>query len=245
MNLCDILKTDSEHLVQKVIPYAQSRLHFPCIVQEKYDGVYCIAWRDRVEKRCHIFSRTGEEYLSMKHLQNMLYDVLDVADKDLLIFEAYIDNPGTFTNSIIELGASALELQENGFLAIRRKEQRNYYSTEILAIDEYWKAFVETYLGTPYLPEADTKLTGEAITILDWLYEKDEMKDSPLLDTILRKADKPTIVSYLHKMMNEHFVNSDISKQRFLYFGKLLPILSADIDSNSARGLMQHFIKPI
>lgn len=161
------------------------------------------------------------------------------------LFEAYLDNPGDFTNSIIELGVSALELQENGFLAIRRREQRNYYPTEILAIDEYWKDFVETYLDTPYLPEADTKLTGEAITILDWLYEKDDMKDSTLLDAILRKADKPSLVNYLHTMMNEHFVNSDISKQKFLYFGKLLPILGADMDSNSARGLMQHFIKPI
>lgn len=160
------------------------------------------------------------------------------------LFEAYLDNPGNFTNSIIGLGVSALELQEKGFLAIRRV-QRNYYSTEILAINEYWKDFVETYLGTPDLPEADTKLTGEAITILDWLYEKDEMTDSTLLDAILRKADKPTLVSYLHKMMNDHFVKSDISKQKFMHFGNLLPLLGSNMDSNTARGLMQHFIKPI
>lgn len=160
------------------------------------------------------------------------------------LFEAYLDNPGNFTNSIIGLGVSALELQEKGFLAIRRV-QRNYYSTEILAINEYWKDFVETYLGTPYLPGADTKLTGEAITILDWLYEKDEMTDSTLLDAILRKADKPTLVSYLHKMMNDHFVKSDISKQKFMHFGNLLPLLGSNMDSNTARGLMQHFIKPI
>lgn len=160
------------------------------------------------------------------------------------LFEAYLDNPGNFTNSIIGLGVSALELQEKGFLAIRRV-QRNYYSTEILAINEYWKDFVETYLGTPYLPGADTKLTGEAITILDWLYEKDEMTDSTLLDAILRKADKPTLVSYLHKMLNDHFVKSDISKQKFMHFANLLPLLGSNMDSNTARGLMQHFIKPI
>ena len=135
-------------------------------------------------------------------------------------------------------------MQEKGFLVKIQSDQR-YYNSPKNIIEAYWKAFVETYLGTPYLPEADAKLTGEAITILDWLYEKDEMKDSTLLDAILRMADKPTLVIYLHKMMNEHFVNSDISKQRFLYFGKLLPILGADMDSNSARGLMQHFIKPI
>lgn len=125
MNLCDILKTDSERLVQKVIPYAQSRLHFPCIVQEKYDGVYCIAWRDRVEKRCHIFSRTGEEYLSMKHLQNMLYDVLDVADKDLLIFEAYIDNTN---QSVISGFCRDTKNQHSELIA---------YCHDILSLDEY------------------------------------------------------------------------------------------------------------
>ena len=136
-------------------------------------------------------------------------------------------------------------MQKKGFLVKIQSDQRYYNFPKNIIIEAYWKAFVETYLGRPYLPEADAKLTGEAITILDWQYEKDEMKDSTLLDAILRMADKPTLVSYLHKMMNEHFVNSDISKQRFLYFGKLLPILSADMDSNSARGLMQHFIKPI
>lgn len=161
------------------------------------------------------------------------------------LFEAYLENPGKFTNSIIELGVSALKLQEKGFLVKNQSDQRYYNSPKIIIIEAYWKAFVETYLGTPYLPEADTKLTGEAITILDCLYEKDEMKDSTLLDAILRKADKPTLVSYLHKMMNDHFVKSDISKQKFMHFGNLLPLLGADMDSNTARGLMQHFIKPI
>ena len=161
------------------------------------------------------------------------------------LFKAYLDNPGKFTNSIIELGVSALELQEKGFLVKIQMVQRSYNTTKTIEIDAYWKAFVETYLGTPYLQEADTKLTGEAIAILDWLYEKDEMKDSTLLDAILRKADKPTLVSYLHKMMNEHFTKADISKQKFIHFGNLLPLLGADMDSNTARGLMQHFIKSI
>lgn len=161
------------------------------------------------------------------------------------LFEAYLNNTGDFTNSIIELGVSALELQEKGFLVKIQSDQRYYNSPKIINIEAYWKAFVETYIGTPYLPEADTKLTGEAITILDWLYEKNEMKDSTLLDAILRKADKPNLVSYLHKMMNEHFTKADISKQKFIHFGNLLPLLGVDMDSNTARGLMQHFIKPI
>lgn len=161
------------------------------------------------------------------------------------LFEAYLENPGRFTNGIIELGVSALELQENGFLVKIQMVQRSYSVTKTIEIDSYWKDFVETYLGTPYLPEADTKLTGEAITLLDWLYETDEMKDSTLLDAILRKADKPTLVSYLHTMMNDHFTKADISKQKFIHFGNLLPLLGSNMDSNTARGLMQHFIKPI
>ena len=162
------------------------------------------------------------------------------------LFTAYLDNPGDFSNSIIELGTSALILQEAGFLVRIQNVQRSpYSSSKSISIDAYWKDFVETYLGTPYLQEADEKLTGEAITLLQWLYDKNEMKDSSLLDTIIRKADKPTLVSYLHRMMNDHFTRSEITKQKFLHFGNLLPILGADMDANTSRGLMQHFIKPI
>ena len=161
------------------------------------------------------------------------------------VFTAYLDNPGSFTNSIIELGVNALKLQESGFLAIKRKEQHGYYSTEVLAIDDYWKDFVKSYLGTPHLPQADAKLTGEAITLLKWLYDKNELKDSTLLKKIVKNADLPTLVDHLHDMMNECFSKSDITKKQFLYYGNLLPMLGADMDTNTARGLMQHFIKPI
>ena len=64
-------------------------------------------------------------------------------------------------------------------------------------------------------------------------------------DSILKYSDEPTLKSYLHTMMNEHFDKTDTSREKFLYFGKLLPMLGADMDANTARGLMQHFIKPI
>ena len=46
-------------------------------------------------------------------------------------------------------------------------------------------------------------------------------------------------------MMNDNFIKTDISREKFLCFGKLLPILGSDMDANTARGLMQHFIKPV
>ena len=38
---------------------------------------------------------------------------------------------------------------------------------------------------------------------------------------------------------------TDINNVTFLWFGKLLPMLGADMDQNIARGLMTHFIKPV
>lgn len=83
---------DSQHLVQLVQNYTPSKLKFPCIVQEKYDGCYCIALRDDYSQRCIIFSRTGKQYLSMKHLEGQLFIILQEAGTkyDLIIFEAYI-----------------------------------------------------------------------------------------------------------------------------------------------------------
>ena len=46
-------------------------------------------------------------------------------------------------------------------------------------------------------------------------------------------------------MMNEHFSKADIDKVKFLWFGKVLPLLGADMDANTARGMITHFIKPI
>lgn len=115
----------------------------------------------------------------------------------------------------------------------------------VLNIDDYWKNFVETYLGTNYMQEADELLTTEAVTMLQWLYDHNEVKDATLLNTILQHPNEATLRSYLHTMMNDHLSKTDINKEKFLYFGKLLPKLGADMDDNTARGLITHFIKPI
>lgn len=160
-------------------------------------------------------------------------------------FTAYRDNKGSFSNSIIELGIKSLSCQNKGFLVKRQYIGQPYNRTEILQFDDYWKSFIETYLGTSELQKASSIITEEAITILQWIYEKNEVKVPDLIDLILERADESTIKTYLHTMMNEHFVKTDITKNKFLFFGKYLPILGDDMDSNIARGLMQHFIKPI
>ena len=90
MNLCKVLETDADHLVQKVHSFDKSKIKYPCIVQEKYDGVYCIACRENGE--IHIFSRTGKEYFSMHHLKDVIDRLLFINSSDILIFEAYCDS---------------------------------------------------------------------------------------------------------------------------------------------------------
>ena len=159
---------------------------------------------------------------------------------------AYRDNPGNFSDSIISLGVHSIPLQSAGFLAKMQSVQPNYRTTHnILVIDDFWKDFINTYLGTAHLVKADELITSEAVTMLSWLYQQGEDKDPELLDKILQYADEATLKSYLHKLLNEQLVTSDITKQKFLRFGRLIPQLTADMNANTARGLMEHFIKPI
>lgn len=93
INLCEILNTDEAHLVQKVKPYREDKILYPCIVEEKYDGVYCIAYLHD-DDEVHIFSGTGKEYLSLDHLKPELKQYMSkMPDKvKFIIFEAYADN---------------------------------------------------------------------------------------------------------------------------------------------------------
>ena len=157
------------------------------------------------------------------------------------LFEAYKVHSGKFSDSIVNLGIAALRLQSEGFLATQKATNGRM----VLTIDNYWKDFVENYLGTKYMPEAGELLTGEAVTMLQWLYDHNEVRDSQLLDVILKHADEGTIRNYMHMTMNDHLSKTDITKSKFMWFGKLLPMLGADMDTNTARGLITHFIKPI
>ena len=172
----------------------------------------------------------------VKDVQNYVYQSF---------FASYRDYSGKFSDSVINLGVGAIECQKNGFLAGARQVQQNYSMVTKLVVDGYWKAFVETFLGTEYMPQAVALLTNEAVTMLQWLYDHNEVTDAGLLEIILEHADEGTLRSYLHSMMNDHLSKTNSTKAKFLWFGKLLPLLGADMDQNTARGLMTHFIKPI
>lgn len=160
-------------------------------------------------------------------------------------FDAYKENPGSFSDSIIKLAIDAMGIQNTGFLVNQQQVHNGYRTLPTLVVDSYWKAFVTTYLGTNNMKDAGALLTGEAVTILQWLYDHSEIKEPELLEAILQHGDEATQKSYLHLMMNEHFSKTDINRTSFVWFGKILPLLGADMDANTARGMITHFIKPI
>ena len=101
--MIDIVKLSGrtkKNLVQLALEVAKAKpkkLMFPMLWSEKLDGNYCIALKVRerlssieVGEVVYVFSRTGEAYTSMEHIQSELNDVMDV--NTLVIFEAYIAN---------------------------------------------------------------------------------------------------------------------------------------------------------
>lgn len=78
-------------LVQKVLDIDKAKpekLKWPMLFSEKIDGVYCLALK--YDYTVTIYSRTGEVYVSMKHIENQLSYVM--SDGDIVIFEAYEPN---------------------------------------------------------------------------------------------------------------------------------------------------------
>lgn len=101
-NLASILQTDKQHLVQKVHLYEPDKIKYPCIVQEKYDGVFCIAHKSG--DNIGIYSRTGKEYLSMEHLKPQLRSLMDSSGTDFIIFEAhYPKTDQSIISGIVEI----------------------------------------------------------------------------------------------------------------------------------------------
>ena len=78
---------------------------------------------------------------------------------------------------MIKLGVETIECQKTGFLVSARQVQQNYSIVTKLVVDSYWKEFVETYLGTEYMPQAVALLTNEAVTMLQWLYDHNEVTE--------------------------------------------------------------------
>lgn len=101
-DLCELLNVKQEDLVQLVNQFHKDKIKYPCLLQEKYDGCYAIAYRyfSTTDGKNHtkIFSRTGKQYLSMKHLEECFGSMFEGTEKDFIIFEAYI--PATIQSEI-------------------------------------------------------------------------------------------------------------------------------------------------
>jgi ATP-dependent DNA ligase len=80
-------------LDMKNIPASKKEnLKFPMYASEKFDGVYCIALKH--SEWVSIYSRTGELYTSMRHIEDALFEIME--EGKLIIFEAYnpsLDQP--------------------------------------------------------------------------------------------------------------------------------------------------------
>jgi ATP-dependent DNA ligase len=63
-----------------------NKVSWPQLISEKIDGVFCLAFKNPYLCRVEIYSRTGEGYTSMKHIEKILYQIMDW--NEIIIFEA-------------------------------------------------------------------------------------------------------------------------------------------------------------
>lgn len=161
------------------------------------------------------------------------------------LFADYLACSGNFTKGLITQGVNVLETQEAGFLAKVGPEASNSRA-EKLYVTQYWKQFVLTFVGTEYIPKLDTQLTNELITMLRRIADSNTVEDKDLLEFLLGHQPVDTLLrEYLNNEMNNRFTKTDITPLKFKVFGALLPVLTPDMDANTARNLSLHLIKPI
>jgi len=152
---------DKSHLVQLCLPREKMKTkktpQFPLMYSEKLDGVFCFALCDLTS--VHIFSRTGEEYLSLEHLKPELYDISKTLGTNIIIFEGYAKGVPQPTISgwcrdtkaqHYEVGAyvhDALSLDEFwGTCEARPYEERSQELNRI----EFWQSYHHTFLVPQY-----------------------------------------------------------------------------------------------
>ena len=89
LDVCKLVGRDKHHLVQLCLPYEKLKcsLKFPVYASEKLDGVFAFAICNSF--CCTIFSRTGEEYVSLNHLKEPLLELSKETQCEVIIFEAY------------------------------------------------------------------------------------------------------------------------------------------------------------
>ena len=179
---------------------------------------------------------TEIEDLSATNVQEYLHQEL---------FADYLTCTGDFTDGLIRQGISILETQNEGFLTKITPVPSNPRVPR-LVVNTYWKQFVLTFVGTKFIPKLTELLTKELITMLKRVVDSNAVEEQDLLGFLLSHGPDSAIMrEYLNDVMNNHFTKTDVSVNKFKVFGGLLPVLTPDMDINTARNLALHFIKPI
>ena len=161
------------------------------------------------------------------------------------LFADYLASTGDFTDGLIKQGVSILETQDEGFL-IRISPNPSNPRVPILVVNPYWKQFVLTFVGTKFIPKLNELLTKELITMLKRVVDSNAVEEQALLRFLLSHDPVDAIMrDYLNDVMNNQFAKTDASVTKFKVFGELLPVLTPDMDVNTARNLVVHFIKPV
>lgn len=179
---------------------------------------------------------TEIEDLSVSNIHEYLHSEL---------FADYLASTGDFTDGLIKQGTSIMGTQVEGFL-IKLSPNPSNPRVPKMVVNTYWKQFVLTFVGTKYIPKLNEQLTNELITMLKRIVEINVVEDEELLGFLLSHEPVVAIMKeYLNDVMNNYFTKTDVSTTKFKVFGGLLPALSADMDTNTARNLAIHFIKPV
>lgn len=154
----------------------------------------------------------------------------------LNMMQVYKDNWGNFSQSLVELGISALIDKPVGFL----------FNLSYDSIDEYWKTFVETFLDANVTEDARKVLTKELTYALNDIKQnaRPTIEGSNVLHLLISESDKTLLPEFLRTELNSFFFIQDCRHDAFILFGKMLPMLGADMDTNTASGLITHFVKP-
>lgn len=151
------------------------------------------------------------------------------------LFDTYKEYSGLFTNGIINLGVRVLKKQPRGFL----------YSPNS-SPNPYWSQFVQSFLGTKFLPDLTNNLYEELKSLLDRVITANGVEYLVLLNKLLSaRKEMSLLTEYLHNKLNNNFAKHKYQPIVFKVFGELLPYLGSDMDNNTARGLISNFISPV
>lgn len=208
-----------------------------------YFAKYTLLLRDKLglEVKALLAYSNGWEFEEIKDLTSS--NIQEYLHQEL--FADYMKYDGNFTEGLIKQGVSILETQEEGFL-IKISPVPGNPGIQRMKVDPYWKQFVLCFVGTKFFPRLNDLLTKELITMLNRVIDSNTVDEQELLNFLLshRPIDR-LLKEHLNKVMNNEFTKTDITPLKFNVYGGLIPLLTANMDVNTARNLSIHFVKPI